>query len=58
MSNLEKVARVLARHIRYTPDLTLAPQQLVIVKGRHMIEMDRVNGDHTTLPQTRQGADY
>ncbi len=58
MSDLEKVAPILPGHVGHTADLPLAPEQRVVVEGRHMIEMDGVDGDHATLPQTRKGADY
>jgi hypothetical protein len=57
MSDLEKVARILPGHIGYTADLSLAPEQRIVVEGRHVIEMDGVDGDHATLPQTRKRAD-
>ena len=58
MSNLEKVACILPGHIGNAADLPLTPEQSVVVEGRHMIEMNGVDGNHATLPQTRKGADY
>src|ERR1019366_9030991 len=56
--NLEKVASVGAGHVRNTANLALAPKQMVVVKLGNMIEMNRVNGDDSSLAQTCEGSDY
>ena len=50
-------SRILTSHVRHTADLPLAPKQLVIVKRRHLIEMDCIDRNHSTLAQRGQGAD-
>src|SRR5664279_1788533 len=54
--NLEEVARVGAGHIRNAANLALAPQQMVVVELGNAIEMNRVNGDDSSLAQTCQGS--
>ncbi len=58
MSDRKKVARILPSHIGHTAYLALAPQQFVIVKGRHMVEMNGIDGHHSTFTQTSQGTYY
>src|SRR5664280_3429485 len=47
--NLEEVARIGAGHVRNTANLALAPKQMVVVELGNMIEMNRVNGDDSSL---------
>ncbi len=54
MSDLQKVARILASHIGHTTDLPLAPKLFVIVKGRHLIEVNCVDCHYASLTQTSQ----
>ena len=44
--------RVFAGHIGDTPNLPLSPQELVVVEGRHLVEMNGVNRHHSALSQT------
>src|ERR1700733_2208015 len=53
----QKITRILARHIRHAANLPLAPKQLVIIKRRHLVEVDGIDRDHSTFAQRRQGAD-
>src|ERR1035441_7456862 len=54
--NLEKVARVRAGHVRNAANLALPPKQMVVVKLGNAIEMDRVDGDDSSLAQTCEGS--
>src|ERR1039457_1870628 len=56
--NLEKVARVGAGHVRNAANLALAPKQMVVVELGNAVEMDRVDGDDSSLAQTCEGGDY
>src|SRR5664280_3220124 len=56
--NLEEVARIGAGHVRNTANLAFAPKQMVVVELGNMIEMNRVNGDDSSLAQTCEGGDY
>jgi hypothetical protein len=49
--------RVLAGHIGDAPYLPLAPQELVVVEGRHLVEMNGVDRHHSTLPKTGKRID-
>src|SRR5258708_7025096 len=43
--DLEKIARVGARHIGDTADLTLTPEKPVVIEFRNAVEMNGVNGN-------------
>src|SRR5258708_3158622 len=43
--DLEKIARVGARHISYAADLPLAPQQPVVIEFWDAVEMNGVDGN-------------
>src|ERR1019366_4526193 len=47
--NLEKVARVRAGHVRNAAHLALPPKQMGVVERGSAIEMDRVDGDDSSL---------
>jgi len=48
-SDRQEVSRVLSGHISHTTDLSLAPKQFVVVKHRHVVEMNGVNRHHATF---------
>src|SRR5271166_1771874 len=58
VSNRQKVARILSSHVGHAPDLPLTPQQFVVVNGRHLIEVNCVDGHYATLAQTGEGTYY
>ena len=58
MSDRKKVARILPSHIGHTAYLALAPKQFVIVKAGHMVEMNGIDGHHSTFTQTGEGTYY
>jgi len=55
--SLEKITGVLAGHVGYAADLALAPEQLVVVEGGHLIEMNCIDGDHAAFSQAGECAD-
>ena len=54
---LEEVAGILAGHVGYAADLALAPEELVVVEGGHLVEVDGVDGDDAAFSQAGEGAD-
>ena len=58
MRDLQKVARILSSHIGHTAYLALAPKQFVIVKAGHLVEMNSIDGHHSTFTQTSEGTYY
>ena len=54
----QKIASILARHVGYAADLPFAPKQLVVVKRRHLVEVDSIDRHHAPLAQSRQGAHH
>ena len=52
-----EIARILARHIRDAADLPFAPQKFVVIKSRHLVQMNGIDGHDSALAQTGQGAD-
>jgi len=51
---LHKIASILPRHIRYAAQLALTPEQRVIVKLRHPVQMNSVNRHNPALAQRSQ----
>src|SRR6266852_3785083 len=49
--DLEEISSVSPSHVRDTPKLALAPEQAVIVKLRNPVQVNRVDGNHSSLPQ-------
>jgi hypothetical protein len=47
----EKIARILPGHVGHTADLSLAPEQLVVVEGGQLIEVNGVDCDYSTFAQ-------
>jgi len=54
---LEEVGCVLAGHVGDAADLAFAPEELVIVKGGHLVEMDGVDGDDTAFAEAGECVD-
>src|SRR5215472_13843745 len=51
VSQLEEIASVGSGHIRNAAQLALSPEQPVIIKLRHAIEVNCVDGDHAPLAE-------
>ena len=49
MTDLQKISPVLSGHIGHTTDLPLAPKQGIVVKTRHLIEMNGLDCHDATL---------
>jgi hypothetical protein len=54
---LKEVERVLAGHVGDAAYLALAPEELVIVEGGHLVEVNCVDGDDAALAEAGQSAD-
>jgi len=57
VSQGDEIARILPRHVGHAAHLALAPKQLVVVEGRHLVQMNGVDGYHSTLAQSGESAD-
>jgi len=53
----EEIARVLTRHIRNAADLTLTPQQRIVIELGHAIEVNRVDRHDTAFAQSSERRD-
>src|ERR1019366_1262650 len=53
----QKVAGILSRHVGYTAKLTLAPEQFVVVEGRHLIHVNGIYGDNSPFAESGESAD-
>ena len=54
---LEVVGGVLAGHVGDAANLAFAPEELVVVEGGHLVEMDGVDGDDAAFAKAREGVD-
>jgi hypothetical protein len=54
---LEEVASVLAGHVGDAADLTFAPEELVVVEGGHLVEVDGVDGDDAPFAEAGESAE-
>src|SRR5579863_2796084 len=54
----EKVARILAGHVGHAAKLAFAPEELVVIEGRNLIEVNGVDGDYASFAQGSQSADH
>jgi hypothetical protein len=55
--DLEEVAGVLAGHVGNAADLAFAPEELVVVEGGHLVEVDGVDGDDAAFAEAGERAD-
>src|SRR5271163_434552 len=55
--DLKEVSSIGTSHIRDTPDLTLTPEQSIIVELGNAIEVNCVDGDHAAFAQARESGD-
>src|SRR5208337_65370 len=56
--DLEKISSVSTRHVGDTPQLALAPQQAIVVKLRNPVQVNSVDGNHSSLSQTSERCYY
>src|ERR1039458_4812230 len=56
--DLEKISSVSTRHVRDTAKLALAPQQAIVIKLRNAVQVNGVDGDHSSLSQAGESCDY
>jgi hypothetical protein len=54
---LEEVCCVFAGHVGYAADLAFAPEELVVVEGGHLVEVDGVDGDDAAFAKAGEGAE-
>ena len=55
--DFEEVESVLAGHVGDAADLALAPEELVVVEGGHLVEVNGVDGDDTAFAEAGERAD-
>src|ERR1700722_8286118 len=53
---LEVVAGVLAGHVGDAANLAFAPEELVVVEGGYLVEVDGVDGDDTAFAKAGESA--
>src|SRR5215831_12877206 len=56
--DLQKLPRVGPGHVGDAPDLTLPPQQAIVVELGHAVEMNGIDGDHASLSQAGQRREH
>jgi hypothetical protein len=55
---LEEVSSVYPSHVRYTPNLALAPEQAIVVELGYPVQVNGVDGNYSSLSQAGKGRYY